>query len=1036
MTFEDFNQSCGMKLNVRWADTRYATIPPYMEPLYTLKENAMKRLSIMTFAVTAIVATNATLLVRADNWLWTGATDNIWSTDANWSKDGNNNVNRKFEEASFSEKFKTDYGYRVQFTGNESISWKAHIRTGTEEKPIVFYADDPSHGLKIDKPDGGWYVGYDGCASGEAWLKLESGTYETTGMWQIGYTDTGHLIVGEGATVKCDADFSLHKGSVTVEGGTLTVPSKKWTRFGSHGASTLNLNGGTFATKHIHKDANAPIINFNGGTLQANATDTSNGGLIQSGIAVNVLAGGGKIDNGGFDVTIGAVISGSGRLTFTGAGTTTLNGFQTIGNELVVDEGGVYSPEDMSVGNDSGLTGTLTVNGGTMEESSNKWLRVYNGSAINLNGGIFKTQHIEKFGTATINFNGGTLQATKASDHGLINSSGAVNVNGGVIDSGNFAITIPATLSGTGGLTFIGGNTITLGGSINYSGITGVAPGTTLKANSARVSSILSKGIALVGVPELNTPYTILTSDDDLSSLTLGNVTCPIASAFTADFADESKSIVVTVTALNPGWYVGPADGNLSVAANWSDGVVPTGNAAISCVTKATLTKGASFAPTSITFGAGSASVTINGDTAFENVTEVVSLSSSSHTINVPVRFTGDIQVKQPAMAETGDLQKPHVTFAGGAYAAAGHALESGSSDAVYSRCIFGKYYLASTAANRWNASYQGSTKRRVCVADGSSLYIPYAGSLNELYVGNGAKVDIGDWNTTARGSYQVYGEIVATNLTESGSGDRFMSWDQGTTTPGVFKFESLTNAMTGNWVYLCDNNAVSKHVYYIGAGGMNFSGTTATYCIGLYVSGNHETIRPWYSDFTIARRGDGGRALVFRQTVEFCTDDESGAGRTITIDTVTRGDTSPSVIVSGSGTLKVNWPASNDQHPPVTVTDTATLEYASGAKLGDGTVTLGAGTTFAFANSGSTLSLPSTIVLPDSGVATLRIGGDRLKSGDHTILASAPEGAAAHLAIDQNSLAIDGRKYSLTEKEGALVLNIVPIPGLKLIIR
>ena len=226
-----------------------------------------------------------------------------------------------------------------------------------------------------------------------------------------------------------------------------------------------------------------------------------------------------------------------------------------------------------------------------------------------------------------------------------------------------------------------------------------------------------------------------------------------------------------------------------------------------------------------------------------------------------------------------------------------------------------------------------------------------------------------------------------------------------------------------------------SKHVFYIGAGGLNFSGTGATYCIG-NGDGNHETIRPWYSNFTIANRSDGGRALVLRRTVEFCTDDESGTGRTITINAVTRGNNSPSVIVSGSGTLKVNRPASNDQHPPVTVTDTATLEYASGAKLGAGTVTLGAGTTFAFANSGSTLSLPSPIVLPDSGVATLRIDGDRLKSGDHTILASAPEGAAAHLAIDQNSLALDGRKFSLTEKDGALVLNIVPIPGLILILR
>ena len=989
----------------------------------------MKRLSIMTFVVTAIVATSATLLARADSWYWTGSTDNIWSTDANWSKGGNSNVNRMFEEAYFSEKFKTDNGYRVQFTGNESIDWKAHIRTGTEEQPVVFYADDPSHGLKVNKSDGGWYVGYDGCALGEAWLKLESGTYETTGYWQIGYTDTGHLIVGDGATVS-GTDFFLRKGSVTIDGGTVIVPSGKWTRFGSNGASTLNLNAGTFTTKHINKDGNSPVIvNFNGGTLQANETYTSNGGLIQSGIAVNVLAGGGTIDNGGFNIQIGAVISGSGRLTFTGAGTTTLNGFTDIVTELVVDEGGVYFPADMSV------YSSLTVNGGMMEEDAGKWLRVADKCAINLNGGIFKTQHIEKYGTATINFNGGTLQATKASGSGLINSSGAVNVNGGVIDSGNFAITIPATLSGSGGLTFTGGNTITLTGSINYSGITGVAPGTTLKANSARVSSILSKGIALVGVPALNTPYTILASDDDLSSLTLGNVTCPIASAFTADFADEGKSIVITVTALNPGWYVGPADGNLSVAANWSDGVVPSGNASISCVTKATLTKGASFAPTSITFGAGSASVTINGDTAFENVTEVVSLSSSSHTINVPVRFTGDIQVKQAAMAETGDLENPHVTFAGGAYAAAGHSLESGSSDAVYSRCIFGKYYLASTAASRWNASYQGSTKRRVCVADGSSLYIPFAGSLKELYVGKGAKVDIGDWNTTDRSSYQVYGEIVATNLTETGTGDRFMSWNQGTATPGVFKFESVTNAMTGNWWYICDQNMASKHVFYIGAGGLNFSGTGATYCIG-NGDGNHETIRPWYSNFTIANRSDGGRALVLRRTVEFCTDDESGTGRTITINAVTRGNNSPSVIVSGSGTLKVNRPASNDQHPSVTVTDTATLEYAADATLGTGAVTLGAGTTFAFANSGSTLSLPSPIVLPDSGVATLRIGGDRLKSGDHTILASAPEGAAAHLAIDQSSLAIDGRKYSLTEKEGALVLNIVPIPGLMLIIR
>ena len=980
--------------------------------------STLKSTGAAIVAVATVLAASGAL---ADSWYWTGASDNIWNTDANWSKGGNSNVNRMFEEAYFSEKFKTDYGYRVQFTGNESIDWKAHIRTGTEEQPVVFYADDPAHGLKINKADGGWYVGYDGCASGEGWLRLESGTYDTTGYWQIGYTDTGHLIVCDGAMVN-GTDFYIRKGSVTVEGGTVTVPSGNWTRLGANGASTLNLDGGTFETRHIHKDANAPIINFNGGTLLANATYASNGGLIQSGIAVNVLAGGGTIDNGGYDITIGAAIGddGSGGLTFTGSGSTTLETDTLNGLDVKLNDGCLY------IAKDTEISKSLTVNAGTFESAVSTWTKMYNGCTLNLNGGCFKTRHIEGYG-GTLNFNGGTLQATASYANGLIGGTGvAVNVNGGTVDCNGFDIIIARTLSGSGGLTFIGGNTITLSGNVNYSGVTGVAPGTALKASSAIVSSILSKGIALVGVPALNTPYTILTSDDDLSSLSLGNVTCPIASAFTADFADGGKSIVVTVTALNPGWYVGPTDGNLSVAANWSDGVVPTGNATISCDSKATLTKGGSFAPTSITFGAGSAPVTINGDTALENVTEVVSLSSSSHTINVPVCFTGDIQVKQAAMAETGDLSNPHVTFAGGAYAAAGHSLESGSSDAVYSRCVFGKYYLASTSASRWEAPYQGSTKRRVCVADGSSLCIPFAGSLKELYVGKGAKVDIGDWNTSARGSCLVYGEIVAANLTESGSGDRFMSWNQGTTTPGVFKFESVTNAMTGNWWILGDQNMASKHVYYIGSGGLNFSGTAATYCFGYTASGNHETIRPWYSDFTIANRSDGNRAVVFRQTVEFCTDDESGTGRTITIDAVTRGNGTPSVIVSGSGTMKVNKQANNDQPPSVTLTDTATLEYAPGATLGTGTITLGGGTTFAFANSGSTLTLPSTIVLPDSGVATLRIGGDRLRDGTHVILASATAGSATHLAIDPDSPALDGRsRYALVEKDGALVLDI-----------
>ena len=283
---------------------------------------------------------------------------------------------------------------------------------------------------------------------------------------------------------------------------------------------------------------------------------------------------------------------------------------------------------------------------------------------------------------------------------------------------------------------------------------------------------------------------------------------------------------------------------------------------------------------------------------------------------------------------------------------------------------------MCSTAASRWEAPYQGSSKRRVCVADGSSLYIPYAGSLKELYVGKGAKVDIGDWNTSARASYQNYGEIVATNLTETGTGDRYMSWAQGTATPGVFKFESVMNEMTDNWWVIGDQNAASKHVFYIGAGGLNFSSSSAagSYCLGNNTEGgNSETIRPWYSDFTIADRGNGKYGLAIQRDVTFCTDDESGTGRTITVDAITCGTgTSPTIAVSGSGTLRINKANGNYVHPPVTVTDTATLEYAADGTLGTGAVTLGAGTTLV--KTANKLEV-GALQLDGDGIHTLELG-------------------------------------------------------------
>ena len=540
---------------------------------------------------------------------------------------------------------------------------------------------------------------------------------------------------------------------------------------------------------------------------------------------------------------------------------------------------------------------------------------------------------------------------------------GAYSGNVTVSDTATLAINAGKKLT-TGKVTFAAGTTLEVPS-------TGVDMGAIAFSGSGTVALKIADASLADG------EYTLITSTSDLpadvlarfevSANTASDICLIMRDARTLRLAVRSSASASPLHV----WTGKAGDGNAETTGNWLAGAKPADGAEVFIpATSGTIDfAGENLLLSSITFGYGSGAVTLNGENAITGVAAITNLSTTaSHTINVPVHFTGDIQVKQDAMAEVGDLTKAHITFAGGAYAAPGYAIENGSSSAVYSRCMFGKYYLANAANNLWSATVQGSSKR-LCVADNSTLYIPYAGVLTELYIGYGAKADVGSIAASGgRIGYKNFGEMVVTNMTITGSGDRYVSYQQGTATPGVFKFESVTNSMTGNWFYLSDANAAASHVFYIGKGGLNFANASgsAAYDIGLNKDGNSETIRPWYSDFTIAGRGDSTTALVLRRNVEFCTDDESGIGRTITIDGVTRAITTPAITVSGSGTLCVNKAANNEAQPTVTVTDTATLAIKPGASLGTGAMTF---------NNGTTLALPQTGTVTMGGDLTLAAG-------------------------------------------------------------
>ena len=78
-------------------------------------------------------------------------------------------------------------------------------------------------------------------------------------------------------------------------------------------------------------------------------------------------------------------------------------------------------------------------------------------------------------------------------------------------------------------------------------------------------------------------------------------------------------------------------------------------------------------------------------------------------------------------------------------------------------------------------------------------------------------------------------------------------------------------------------------------------------------------------------------------------------------------------------------------------------------------------------ANDDKTFSVRDIVplTLPIEGTATLRIDGERLKSGDYVILDSVPTGYAEHLTV--TGTAIDGRRTELKDDGTSLILTIVP---------
>ncbi len=308
-----------------------------------------------------------------------------------------------------------------------------------------------------------------------------------------GFSGKGGLIYNGSAVLALSGSDTYSNGT-TIDSGTLTItPSGSISDSGGVG---LTLNG------------SGAVVN-----LQGEYSKLGTGSVVIEGGATLNISGSLVSMNGNNGIHLGQTGPGTLNVTSGGIFFSTPNSFLQVGDgsggtlNLTGGSIGIVSPASgVNVAIAAGSVGVLNVSGsGVLDISANSFQIGGSGDSGTINlgsGGLIVTNQPLKgsTGTSTLNFSGGTLQAS-ANSANFISGLTAANIQdgGATIDDGGFAITINQNLlaAGSGGLTKVDVGMVTLGGSNTYTGGTTISAGTLQLGNGGSLGS-LSTASAIV----------------------------------------------------------------------------------------------------------------------------------------------------------------------------------------------------------------------------------------------------------------------------------------------------------------------------------------------------------------------------------------------------------------------------------------------------------------------------------------------------------------------------------------------------------
>ena len=362
--------------------------------------------------------------------------------------------------------------------------------------------------------------------------KINNGTLTITGT----NTNTGGLnVTGGTVSVGSDSNLGSTTAPVTLNGGTLQFSADATTNAAR--PITLGTNGGTIDTQ-ANNDTIAGTIGGSGGlnkvgsgTLTLNGPNTYTGGTTvgagtlignTTSIRGDVANSGNLVFNQTADGTYGNVISGSGSLGKTGAGTLTLSGPNTFtggttisGGAIALGNVGALGSGDIVLDNGallSSVSGTV-LNTVRSVSGTNNTIAAAPNQNLTL-GGPFDggTGTVTTFGTngntGTVTFapstvtadptnqlvvGGGTLVAGNGQLGQITASAQSTTIGAaGTLDLGGFDTTI-RNLQGTGALNTGSASALTLGGG-SFGGTISGGAGLTLLGNGTGSNSTVLSG--------------------------------------------------------------------------------------------------------------------------------------------------------------------------------------------------------------------------------------------------------------------------------------------------------------------------------------------------------------------------------------------------------------------------------------------------------------------------------------------------------------------------------------------------------------